>query len=91
MNTGLERGLDLPEPVDGDPATIPDDERARRGIVRLPATQAEALDALAADAHLLSTLGSVLAESYLAVRRSEWEAYSAGDAAFEQQGHFEKY
>ena len=88
---GLERGLDLPEPVDVDPATIPDDERARRGIVRLPATQAEALDALAADALLLSTLGSVLAESYLAVRRSEWAAYSAGDAAFEQQGHFEKY
>ena len=88
---GLERGLDLPEPVDVDPATIPDDERVRRGIVRLPATQAEALDALAADALLLSTLGSVLAESYLAVRRSEWEAYSAGDAAFEQQGHFEKY
>lgn len=88
---GLERGLDLPEPVDVDPATIPDDERVRRGIVRLPATQAEALDALAADALLLSTLGSVLAESYLAVRRSEWAAYSAGDAAFEQQGHFEKY
>jgi glutamine synthetase len=88
---GLERGLDLPEPVDVDPATIPEGERARRGIVRLPATQAEALDALAADALLLSTLGSVLAESYLAVRRSEWAAYSAGDAAFEQQGHFEKY
>ena len=88
---GLERRLDLPEPVDVDPATIPDDERARRGIVRLPATQAEALDALAADALLLSNLGSVLAESYLAVRRSEWAAYSAGDAAFEQQGHFEKY
>jgi glutamine synthetase len=88
---GLERGLDLPEPVDVDPASIPEDERARRGIVRLPATQAEALDALAADALLLSTLGSVLAESYLAVRRSEWAAYSAGDAAFEQQGHFEKY
>ena len=85
------RGLDLREPVVVAPATIPDDERVRRGIMRLPATQAEALDALAADALLLSTLGSVLAESYLAVRRSEWEAYSAGDAAFEQQGHFEKY
>jgi len=88
---GLEQGLELPEPVDVDPATIPEDERARRGIVRLPATQAEALDALAADEHLLSALGPVLAEAYLAVRRSEWAAYSAGDAAFEQQGHFEKY
>src|SRR3954470_15885966 len=73
---GLERGLEPPDPVDVDPATLPEDERVRRGIVRLPATQAEALDALAADALLLSTLGSVLAESYLAVRRSEWAAYS---------------
>jgi glutamine synthetase len=88
---GLERGLELPEPVDVDPATIPEDERSRRGIVRLPVTQADALDALAADALLLSALGPVLAEAYLAVRRSEWAAYSAGDAAFEQQGHFEKY
>jgi glutamine synthetase len=88
---GLERALEPPEPVDVDPATIPEDERARRGIVRLPATQEEALDALAADELLLGALGPTLADSYLAVRRSEWTAYSAGDAAFEQLGHFEKY
>ena len=88
---GLERGLEPPEPVDVDPATLAEDERARRGIVRLPATQEEALDALAADRLLLAALGPTLADSYLAVRRSEWAAYSAGDAAFEQQGHFEKY
>ncbi|HEY1513916.1 MAG TPA: hypothetical protein VGF66_09190 [Gaiellaceae bacterium] len=88
---GLARGLEPPEPVDVDPATIDEAERARRGIVRLPATQAEALDALERDELLLDALGPVLAESYLAVRRSEWTAYSAGDAAFEQQGHFEKY
>jgi glutamine synthetase len=88
---GLERALEPPEPVDVDPATIPDDERARRGIVRLPATQEEALDALAADELLLGALGPTLSGSYLAVRRSEWTAYSAGDAAFEQLGHFEKY
>jgi glutamine synthetase len=88
---GLERGLEPPDPVEVDPATIPEDERARRGIVRLPVTQEEALDALAGDDLLVSALGPVLAESYLAVRRSEWAAYSAGDAAFEQQGHFEKY
>ena len=57
----------------------------------LPASQAEALDALAADELLTEALGPVLAESYLAVRRSEWAAYSEGDAAFEQQGHFAKY
>jgi glutamine synthetase len=88
---GLERGLEPPEPVEVDPATLAEDERARRGILGLPATQAEALDALAADSVLTGALGPVLADSYLTVRRSEWAAYSAGDAAFEQQGHFEKY
>jgi glutamine synthetase len=88
---GLERGLEPPEPVSVDPATLSEDERARRGIVRLPATQEEALDALAADELLLDALGPTLAQAYLAVRRSEWTAYSAGDERFEQQGHFEKY
>jgi glutamine synthetase len=88
---GIERGLEPPEPVEVDPATIDEDERERRGIVRLPATQEEALDALLADTVLTGALGPVLAGSYLAVRRSEWAAYSAGDEAFEQQGHFSKY
>ena len=88
---GLERGLEPPEPVEVDPATLSEDERERRGIRRLPATQAEALDALEADDVLTDALGPVLAQSYLAVRRSEWAAYSAEDEAFEQQGHFSKY
>ena len=88
---GLERELEPPDPVEVDPATIDEDERERRGIARLPATQEEALDALAADDVLTGALGPVLAESYLAVRRSEWEAYSDGGEAFEQQGHFSKY
>jgi glutamine synthetase len=88
---GLERGLEPPEPVEVDPATLSDDERAARGIERMPTNQAEALDALAGDGLLLGSLGEELAGSYMTVRRSEWETYSAGDQAFEQQGHFEKY
>jgi glutamine synthetase len=88
---GIERGLEPPEPVEVDPATIDEGEREQRGILPLPATQQEALDALSADRVLLDALGPVLAQSYLTVRRSEWESYSAGDEAFEQQGHFLKY
>jgi glutamine synthetase len=88
---GLERGLEPPEPVEVDPATLDENERTRLGIAAMPATQAEALDALSADEVLLSALGPVLADSYLAVRRSEWAVYSEGDEAFEQQGHFSKY
>ncbi|MFL6007628.1 MAG: glutamine synthetase family protein [Gaiellaceae bacterium] len=88
---GLERSLDLPHAVEVDPATIAEDERAQRGILRLPANQSDALDALERDAVLMDALGPVLATSYLAVRRSEWTAYLAGDETFEQQGHFLKY
>jgi glutamine synthetase len=88
---GIERDLEPPQPVDVDPATLNDDERAARGIARLPETQAQALDALEADPVLAGALGATLVRSYLVVRRSEWEAYSAEDEAFEQQGHFLKY
>jgi glutamine synthetase len=88
---GIRRGLEPPEPVQVDPATLPEVERDAKGIRPLPASQREALDALAADEVLTRALGETLAGAYLAVRRSEWEAYSSADEAFEQQGHFEKY
>jgi glutamine synthetase len=88
---GIERGLQPPETVDVDPATLSQSERDARGIARMPATQREALDALADDRLLGAALGRTLLESYLAVRRAEWDACFAGDESFEQQGHFEKY
>jgi glutamine synthetase len=88
---GLERGLEPPAPVEVDPATIPEVNRAAQGIRRLPATQQEAFDALESDPVLVGALGPVLAASYVAVRRSEGAAYAAGDDLFEHQGHFLKY
>jgi glutamine synthetase len=88
---GLERGLEPPEPLQIDPARIDELDRKRRGVVRLPTTEEQALDALEADEVLIAALGEPLARSYLAVRRSEWDAYSAADEAFEQAGHFLKY
>jgi glutamine synthetase len=88
---GLEQKLEPPEAIEVDPATIDELERRRRGISRLPATQEQALDALEADDLLAGALGESLLRSYLAVRRSEWQVYSAEDEAFEQAGHFLKY
>jgi glutamine synthetase len=88
---GIERDVEPPEPVEVDPATISSEERKARGIHPLPASQEEALDALAADEVLTDALGPVLTESYLAVRSSEWSAYSGQDADFAQRGHFLKY
>ena len=88
---GLERGLEPPEPVEVDPATISEEKRERLGVRPLPATQEQALAALERDRVLMEALRPPLSRSYLAVRGSEWTAYSEGDEAFEQQGHFLKY
>jgi len=88
---GIDRGLEPPDPVQVDPGSMPEAERAAKGIRPLPANQHEALAALAADEVLTTAMGDVLAGAYLTVRRSEWETYSAADEAFEQQGHFQKY
>ena len=79
---GVRRKLKPGEPVETDPASLPDSERRSRGIVRLPATLEEAADALERDSVLQEVLGAPLTRSYLAVRRGEWDALrDAGPAA----------
>jgi glutamine synthetase len=88
---GLERGLELPEPMLVDPATLPDAERERMGAARYPEDLGAALDALEADDVLTTAMGGALTASYVAVRRSEFEAYGAMDEAAQYRGHFAKY
>lgn len=88
---GIDRQMEPPEPLEVDPATLSDDEREARGAHRYPTTLDEALKHLESDEVLTGALGELLARSYLAVRRSEWEAYSAADEDFQHRGHFLKY
>ena len=77
---GLERGLDAARA--GRRSTrrrSPRTSARAAASSRLPATQEEALDALAADDDCSRRRsGRCSPTSYLAVRRSEWTAYSAG-------------
>ncbi|MGW2408048.1 glutamine synthetase family protein [Streptomyces sp. NPDC001739] len=68
---GIESRASLPEPQRGDPGVLGVRERARRGIVRLPATLTEATDRLEKSAPLHEALGKVLHGAVLAVRRAE--------------------
>ncbi|MDT0454132.1 glutamine synthetase family protein [Streptomyces sp. DSM 41527] len=74
---GIEAADRLPEPQTGDPGVLGVRERARRGIVRLPATVTEAADRLEKSAPLRDAMGEVLHGAVLAVRRAE-EAHFAG-------------
>jgi glutamine synthetase len=71
---GLERGLSLGEPVQCDPADLPETERQARGIHQLPTHLGEALTALTADAALAEAFGAEAFATFLAVRRAEWAA-----------------
>jgi glutamine synthetase len=88
---GIDRGLQPPDPLLIDPATLNDQERAAAGAGRYPETPLEALGLLSKDDALLDALGEPLARSYLAVRRSEAEAYAALGQHAQYAGHFDKY
>jgi glutamine synthetase len=88
---GVARELDPGEPVLIDPGNYSDEERAQRGIQRYPTSQAAALDALEQDELLMAALGPELSTSYLAVKRSEYEAFADKDLAFEIKHHIHKF
>ncbi|GAU69023.1 putative glutamine synthetase [Streptomyces sp. NBRC 110611] len=73
---GIDTAARLPAPQSGDPGHLGVRERARRGIVRLPATLTEAADRLEKSAPLREAMGEVLHGAVLAVRRAE-EAHFA--------------
>jgi glutamine synthetase len=73
---GVTRDLPLPPEVPGDPAALPEPERAR---LALAGTQAGALDALAASVLARDVLGRPIVDALLAVRRHEQRTYAAAD------------
>jgi glutamine synthetase len=90
---GLQREL-VPEPglcLLEDPGRLSDDERRERGIRRLPESLAEAIECLEQDSVLLESLGGPLAHAYLALRRSEWDAFRLAGETYEHAHHVYKY
>ena len=70
---GMERGLDPGEPTMVNPATLGEEERVSRGILPLPASLDEALDALEQDEVLIEALGEPLVRTHIAVARAQAE------------------
>ncbi|HCI82695.1 MAG TPA: glutamine synthetase [Ktedonobacter sp.] len=88
---GINQRIDPGEPEQIDPGNYSDEERERRGIHRLPTSLSEALDALERDEVLTEALGSLLATSYVAVKRSEVDFFKDKSAEEETLQHFYKY
>jgi glutamine synthetase len=88
---GVTRRLDPGEPALNDPGDLDDVELRRRGIRRLPDSLDEALDNLERDELLMDVLGPTLAGSFLAVKRSEYQAFAAENVDFEIRHHFHTF
>ncbi len=88
---GVRRQLDPGAPTLVDPGNYTDAEREQLGIKRFPTSLSESLDALEKDAVLKAALGDLLATSYIAVKRLEYETFSQHDEAFEIKHHFWKF
>lgn len=71
---GLERGLTLPEEARSDPGLMTESERKASHVEPLPKSLGEAIAELERDEMLLAALGTARAQTYLAVRKAEWDA-----------------
>ncbi|MEX2228508.1 MAG: glutamine synthetase family protein [Dehalococcoidia bacterium] len=72
---GIEGQYPLPEPLDRNVAELSDDERRRRGVVALPGSLDEAIEAFAGSQLMRTTLGEHVWETLVSNKRLEWLDY----------------
>ena len=72
---GIEKGYELPEPMERNLYDLTHDERVERGIEQLPETLGEAIEVLAESDLVRTALGEHIFPRYVDLKREEWEEY----------------
>jgi glutamine synthetase len=72
---GIEQGYELPEPMETNLYHLTPEQREARGIVALPETLGEAIDALAHSDVARKALGPHIFDRYVELKRKEWDDY----------------
>src|ERR687891_2668352 len=72
---GIERGYELPEPMETNLYHLTAEQRRERGIVSLPETRGEAIDELAGSELARKALGPHIFDRYVELKRKEWDEY----------------
>ncbi|MCB9108609.1 MAG: glutamine synthetase [Anaerolineales bacterium] len=78
---GLERGLNLPQPLQINPSSLSEAEREANQVYRLPVDLGQAIDRLAQSDFARQTMGDAQFEAFLASRQLEWDSYGQMDQA----------
>jgi glutamine synthetase len=72
---GIERGYELPPPMEKNLYKLTPEDRKERGIVALPETLGEAIDELAESELARKALGDHVFDGYVKLKRAEWDDY----------------
>jgi glutamine synthetase len=72
---GIEKGYELPEPMEKNLYHLSPEERKRLGIEQLPETLGEAIDLTSESELVLRTLGEHMFNRFIEIKRQEWEDY----------------
>jgi glutamine synthetase len=72
---GIEKGYELPEPMETNLYHLTAEQRRERGIVSLPETLGEAIDEMAQSDLMRRALGPHIFDRYVELKRKEWDEY----------------
>ena len=72
---GIEKGYELPEPMETNLYRLTTEQRRERGIIALPESLGEAIDELAGSDLMRRALGEHIFPRYIELKRKEWDEY----------------
>ncbi len=88
---GIEKDLEVPEPVEENLYHFDESERRRRNIQTLPATLPEALEEMERDDLVRETLGEHITERLLEAKREEWNEFRMRVTQWELDRYLDVY
>ena len=88
---GVEKGLEAGAPNERNMYELSEETLRGEGIVVLPATLKEAIDALEQDEVIRAALGEEYAQTYIAAKREEWEEYHNSVSQWEIDHYVDLY
>ena len=80
---GIEKGYELPEPMEKNLYHLSSEERRRLGVEQLPESLGEAIEITAESELALRTLGEHMFNRYVEIKRQEWDDYRVQVSSWE--------
>jgi len=88
---GVERGLELGEPVEESLFEMTPSQLAEKGIREMPGTLGEAIDELEKDSVITEALGDHVLSHFIEAKRAEWDEYRTQVSDWEVERYLEQF